>query len=248
MVAGVVAALLVAGIGTYIPVTLLVAPPEATVSVTEPELAQPAAFTPALPDVGASAISVMGAENFPGTVGADGILAASGGAEARPIASISKVITALLILEARPLGAADAGPTITFSKADADLYDKYYLLGATVESMRRGSAVTQRDGLELILAASASNYAEAVSTWAFGSQTNFRAAVTEWLAERGLAGTSIVEPTGIDPRNVSTPADLIAIGKLAMTNPVVAEIVQSPSIDVPGLGVFGNRNDMLGVH
>lgn len=239
--------MLVAGIGAYIPVTLLAEPPEATASMTELEVMQPTAFAPVLPDVGASAISVMGAEDFEGTVGVNGILAASGDAGPRPIASISKVITALLILEARPLAPGESGPTLTFGKAEADLYDKYYVMGATVESMRRGSAVTQRDALELILAASASNYAEAVSTWAFGSPAKFRAAVTAWLGERGLAGTSIVEPTGIDPRNVSTPADLIAIGKLAMANPVVAEIVQSPSVEVPGLGVFGNRNDLLGV-
>jgi D-alanyl-D-alanine carboxypeptidase (penicillin-binding protein 5/6) len=55
-----------------------------------------------------------------------------------------------------------------------------------------------------------------------------------------------VEPTGISARNVSTPADLIAIGKLAMANPAVASIVGSQSITVPGIGPVSNNNVSLG--
>lgn len=243
---GIVAATLVAGVGVYVPVTLLAELPAARATVVEPEVGQPAVFAPALPAVGSSAVSVIGAAGVEG--GLDGLIAESGGGDPRPIASISKVITALLILEAKPLAPGEAGPTLAFGKAEADTYDKYFVLGATVESMRRGSAATQRDALELILAASASNYAEVVSTWAYGSQANFRAAAAAWLTKNGLTGTTIVEPTGIDPRNTSTPSDLIAIGRLALAHPVVAEIVASGSVEVEGRGTFRNRNDMLGVH
>jgi D-alanyl-D-alanine carboxypeptidase (penicillin-binding protein 5/6) len=37
-----------------------------------------------------------------------------------PIASMTKVITALMVLKAHPLGANESGPTITFGQADID--------------------------------------------------------------------------------------------------------------------------------
>ena len=99
------------------------------------------------------------------------------------------------------------------------------MLDATIAAMPTGSAMSEHDALETMLVASACNYAEAVSTWAFGSQGAFLSATKQWLAANGLTGTTIVEPTGISPRNTSTPSDLIAIGKLAAANPVIAQIV-----------------------
>ena len=226
LAAAIVTLVVVAGVGTYIPVTLLAPAAAAAVAVSEPDLTQPAAATLVLPDVGASAVSVMGADEFLGSEGAGGILASSGGTDPRPIASITKLVTALVVLDAKPLGPTDAGPTISFSKADADLYDKYYVMDATVQPMRAGSSMSERDALETMLVVSATNYAEAVSTWAFRSQANFLRAAKAWLGANGLTGTTIVEPTGIDPRNVSTPVDLIALGKLALANPVVAAIAR----------------------
>lgn len=241
--AATVVLVIAAAIGTYLSLTLLAPTDAATITVTDATVAQPAAVALELPDIGASAVSVTGAEDY---LGPDGILASSGTAGPLPIASITKLITALVILDAKPLGPLDSGPTLTFSRADSKLYDKYYLLQATVQSMKSGSTMSQRDALELMLVVSACNYAEAVSTWAFGSQANFLAATRAWLSANGLTGTTIVEPTGIDPRNVSTPAELIALGKLALANPVVADIVRSPTLQVPTLDGVANNNLLLG--
>src|SRR5690606_12618891 len=83
--------------------------------------------------------------------------------------------------------------------------------------------------------------------WAYGSQSGFLAAARGWLEANGLEHTTIVEPTGIDARNVSTPRDLLALGRLAMANPVIAEIVASETLDVPGLERRSNTNTLLGV-
>jgi D-alanyl-D-alanine carboxypeptidase (penicillin-binding protein 5/6) len=56
----------------------------------------------------------------------------------------------------------------------------------------------------------------------------------------------VVETTGVDPRNTSTPSDLIAIGRLAMANPALASIVRSESITVAPLGTLMNSNPVLG--
>ena len=246
-IAGLVVLLvIVAAVGTYLPVTLLAPLGTATLAATTPAVTAPGAVALTLPSTGESAVSVTGAEVFAGTVGTNGILASSGGAGPMPIASISKLITALVVLEAKPLGPTEIGPTLTFSKADHDLYDQYYVLNASVVAMKTGSAMSQRDALAVMLVASACNYADAVSTWAFGSRARYLSAVKTYLAAHGLSGTTIEEPTGISVRNVSTPADLIAIGKLAMANPAVASIVGSPRIEVPGVGQVLNNNISLG--
>ena len=242
----VVLLVIVAAVGTYLPLTLLAPLSPATLSSTKPSFTQPGAVVLTLPSVGEAAVSVTGAEAYPRTVGTNGILASSGGAGPLPIASISKLITALVVLEAKPLTGTEPGPTLTFSKADHDLYDQYYVLGASIEPMKTGSTLSEHDALALMLVASACNYADAVSTWAFGSRARYLSAVKGWLAAHGLTNTTIVEPTGIDPRNVSTPADLIAIGKLAMMNPAVAAIVGSRGIAVPGVGSLSNNNISLG--
>jgi D-alanyl-D-alanine carboxypeptidase (penicillin-binding protein 5/6) len=242
----VVLLIIVAAVGTYLPVTLLAPLGTATLAATKPSFTASGAVALTLPSVGESAVSVAGAEAFAGTVGTNGILASSGGTGPLPIASISKLITALVVLQAKPLTGTEPGPTLIFSKADHDLYDQYYVLGASIEPMKTGSTMSQRDALSLMLVASACNYADAVSTWAFGSSARFLSAVKSWLTAHGLSETTIVEPTGINARNVSTPADLIAIGKLAMANPAVASIVGSPSITVPGVGPVSNNNISLG--
>lgn len=246
LTATIVTVAILAVIGSYIPITLLV-PVGAAASTAAPVVvARPAAAALVLPTTGASAVSVTGAADFERLTGASEIHASGGTAGPLPMASISKLITALVVLEAKPLAPGEAGPTIAFDKADSDLYDKYYVLQATVQPMKNGSTMSEHDALETMLVVSASNYAEAVANWAFGSPTRYLSAVRAWLAKHGLDGTKLVEPTGIDPRNVSTPADLIAIGKLALANPVVAAIVQTQTLDVPALDRWPNSNKLLG--
>lgn len=243
----VVALCVVVAAGIYVPLTLLAPTPEVTATMEAFQVLQPAAAKITLPGLGAAAVSLSGAESFEGTVGTDGILAAMGGNEPRSIASISKLITALVILDAKPLALGESGPTLTFSKANAELYDKYYVMQATVQPMKAGSTMSQRGVLDLMLIVSASNYADVLSTWAFGSASNFRAAASAWLAKNGLTNTTIVEPTGLNPRNVSTPTDLIALARIALAHPVVAEIVASPSMMGPRGTALSNSNELLGV-
>jgi D-alanyl-D-alanine carboxypeptidase (penicillin-binding protein 5/6) len=210
-----------------------------------PVVGKPAAAVIALPQSGESAISISGGDDYLGST-ADGIFASSGGAGALPMASISKLITAMVVLSARPLGTSGTGPTITWDKADAALYDKYYVLNATIAAMKNGSSMSEHDALETMLVVSACNYAEAMADWAFGSEAGFVSAAKKWLKAHGLTGTTMVEPTGLDNRNKSTPSDLIALGKLAMADPAVAAMVGKTSLDVPALAGLPSTNDLLG--
>ena len=235
----------IAVVATYVSLTLTAPVGAAAATVHRPDFVSPAAAVIALPKVGEAAVSVSGADALLGTT-ADGVFASSGGNSPMPMASISKLITALVILNAKPLGTSGNGPTITWSKADHDLYDKYYLLNATIAAMPTNSTMSEHDALETMLVVSACNYAEAMADWAFGSNAGFVSAARRWLKANGLTGTTMIEPTGVDARNTSTPSDLIAIGKLAMANPAITTIVAKTSLDVPSLAGMPNTNDLLG--
>jgi serine-type D-Ala-D-Ala carboxypeptidase (penicillin-binding protein 5/6) len=244
----IVASVILASAGGYTAYALTAPIGSATLEAQAPDVDIPPAAQISLPVDGTYAISISGADDYLGAE-ASGIWASSGDDSPRPMASISKLISALVILNAKPLAdTTDAGPTITFSRADHALYDKYYVLDATIAEMPTGSSMSERDALETMLIVSASNYAEAVSTWAYGSQSAFLRATKDWLAANGLTGTTMVEPTGIDPRNTSTPTDLIALGKIAMANPVIAEIVRMKTLEVPNIPFRASTNELIGVN
>jgi D-alanyl-D-alanine carboxypeptidase (penicillin-binding protein 5/6) len=245
IIALVVVGVVVAAIATYVPLTLT-APVGAAASTTHlPDVAPGAPAALVLPPEGQSAVSVSGADAYLGPT-ASGILASSGGDAAAPMASISKLITAMVILTAKPLAGSDPGPSITFNKADHDLYDKYYLLNATIAAMPTGSSMSERNALETMLVVSACNYSEAMVDWAFGSTGGFVTAAKKWLAANGMTHTTMVESTGLDARNTSTPSDLITLGKLAAANPVIVALVAKTGLDVPFLEGLPSTNTLLG--
>lgn len=239
--------LLGGSVGGYT-VWALTAPLAAPMTTTRtPSVVAPAPAAVPMPSQGSAAIAVAGAEVYLGPDAANTWLT-SGTGDAVPIASLTKLVTALVILQRHPLsGPEDAGPTITFDKAASDLYDQYYVQGATIAAMPAGSRMSLRDALTAMLVPSASNYADAVSTWAFGSRGAFLGATRAWLAEHGLNSTRIVEPTGIDRRNVSTPADLLALGKIAAADPVVAHIASLRTAVIGEGRTVSTTNTLLGV-
>lgn len=230
-------AVVVIALGIYLPLTLL-APLGAIVpqlvSFTNPS--RPAA-APALPGYGASAVGVIG---YPEAT------ASAGSVAPLPIASISKIVTSLVVMQAKPLSPGDSGPTITFTAADAALRAKYIALNGETKPLAAGSTISQLDLMRVTLVASANNYADALTGWAFGTRGAFEIAVTAWLASHGLDHTTIVEPTGINPGNVSTASDLVEIGKLALADPVISQIVSTQSMTLAGVGSFANTNTLLG--
>lgn len=225
--------------------TAPLAPP--TLTTQPPTVAAGAPAAVGMPASGAMRVSVIGGEEYLGAE-ADGARASSGGDDPRPIASIAKLVTALVVLDRHPLdGANDPGPTLSFTEADTDLYDQFYVRGATIARMPDGSSMSLHDALATMLLPSASNYAVAIARWGFGSEGAYVDAARAWLAANGLESTRIVDATGIDDGNTSTPRDLIALGRLAEANPAIAAIVAMPSISLPdGPGLVTNTNGLLG--
>lgn len=242
----IVAVLILAAIGGYAAWALNapVRPPVVTSQVPAVPVAKPAAVV--LPPEGSSALAITGGDAYFDAAPTKATLT-SGPAQPRPMASISKLITALVILSAHPLrSATDPGPTITFTAADHALYDTYYVMNASIAAMPTGSRLSLHDALAAMLLPSAANYAEALSTWAFGSQSAFLTATNRWLAAHGMHHTTMVEPTGMSWKNTSTPGDLLRLGRLAAANPALAAITAESSVTLPSTGTLYNTNDLLG--
>jgi D-alanyl-D-alanine carboxypeptidase (penicillin-binding protein 5/6) len=225
-------------VAVYLPVTLL-----APVGELEPAALPYSVDTGAAPEVGYPA---FGASGF-GAVGYDGVLGSAGAATPVPIASISKVITALVVLDARPIAEGTDGESLTFDEQD----QQYFLDQIPVDGSRAdvtvGETLSERVVIEKVLVVSSNNHSLSLARWAFGSLEGFTQAAAEWLAAHGLSGTTIVEPTGLSPGNMSTVPDLIEIGKLALEDPVVSQIVATDVITLPESGPVANSNKLLGV-
>jgi len=182
-----------------------------------------------------------------GAVGFDGVLASSGSEKQLPIASITKIVTALVVLEKHPLAVGETGPTISFTQADVAIWQKFLAINGNVSPVRSGLTLTQRDVLNIVLIESANNYAESLAIWAYGSEAAYLDAAHAWLSKNSLLQTTIADSTGMPPANTSTTSDLIRLGKLALANPVVSEIVRTKKVAIPEVGNYANRNQLVGV-
>ena len=221
----------------YLPMTLLAPLGPVEAAVQQPDVAAQPAAVLEWPTPGSGAV---------GALGYDGVLATGGAEAAAPIASISKIISALVVLQAKPLAIGDTGPDITFTAKDVAIRNAYRAINGSTEPVSAGLVLSQRQVMDVMLVESANNYAESLVTWAFGSVDDFVPVANEWLATNGMASTHIVEPTGMSPQNVSTASDLVTLGKLALANPVIAAIVSTSTETVPNVGDLENSNKLLG--
>lgn len=234
----VVLALLLTG-GMYAGNALGAPIPAAQPAVSAPEPIVAPAQPLALPGFGGYAV---------GAVGFDGLLAASPDQSLMPIASITKIVTALLILEAKPLAPGEEGPGIEYTEADVDLYWQVVAENGSVAPVSAGTTLSERQSLAAMLLASGNNYAISLATWAYGSMEAFLDAARGWLDEQGLENTRLVDSSGISLENVSTPAELVELGEIALADPTVSELVATQSMDLPVIGTVKNSNKMLGTH
>ncbi|WP_295844084.1 D-alanyl-D-alanine carboxypeptidase [uncultured Microbacterium sp.] len=218
--------------------TTLLWPLNAVMPTTRPVAVQPiaaAAAVPAWPAEGEAAIAIDG---VPDTL-------SSSASAPESIASITKIVTALVILDRLPLAPGEQGKSYSFTQADSADYWQYRARGESSLDVPAGGSLTQLQMLQGMLIASANNYAQRLSTDLFGTDAEFSAAATQYLAERGIEGITIVNPTGIEAGNTATPSALIALAERALANPVIAEIVRTPELTLPGAGTFKNGNALL---
>lgn len=206
----------------------------------------PTASTAEVAPVSSQPAETLWSETGSGAVGIRGIGMTASAADAVPIASITKVVSALMVLDRMPLSPGESGPSYQFTRSDSNAYWSYLRRNESALDVPAGGELTQYQLLQGTLMGSANNYINRLVREIWGSNGNFAAAAEEWLADRDLSGITIVEPTGIDRANAADPASLIRLAEVAMANPVIREIVGTPVTNIPGAGEVVNSNPLLG--
>ena len=208
----------------------------------------PAAETVVEPSAAAHPLSTVSLPNdSQAAVGTlfEGLVATNETGDPVPIASITKVLTTLVVLEKAPLKPGEQGDSITLTQKDVDYYQKYIGIGGTVTNVVAGESMTQYQVLQTMLLASSNNMSDTIVEHYFGSVDEYLKQANIYLKENDLQNTKIADATGFSPESVSTPSDVLTFSQLALQNPVIKEIAAQKSANVPVAGEILNYNPLI---
>lgn len=143
------------------------------------------------------------------------------------VASLTKIMTALLVLETRDL----AETVVITPEMLSGLYE-FAVIGLTV-----GQAVTVEDLLYATLLPSAGDAAQALAISTSGSIANFADLMNKRAQGLGMANTHFSNPVGKDEENYSTPRDIAILLSEALKNPTFVEMFETFEKYLPTLGI-----------
>lgn len=141
---------------------------------------------------------------------------------ATPIASITKLMTAMVMLDAQ----LSLDDTLTVSNEDVD-----YLKG-TSSRLKVGAELSRSDMLQLALMASENRAASAISRYYPGGRYAFIKAMNAKAIQLGMINTTFLDSTGLNSGNVSTAEDLAKMVAAAYQYPEIRMASTSPSHEV----------------
>ena len=155
-----------------------------------------------------------------------------------PIASITKLMTAMVALDAQPNLQED----LLVSEEDVDS------LKGTHSRLKVGVALPREDMLRLALMSSENRAASALSRHYQGGREAFIAAMNRKAQELGLHETRFEDPTGLTASNVSSARDLVKMVAAAHTYPLIREFTTTTEYKVALSGrpqMFRNTNSLV---
>lgn len=159
--------------------------------------------------------------------------------QVRPIASITKLMTALVVLEAQQ----DLTEILEISSADIDR------LKNTTSRLSVGSKLSRAELLHLALMSSENRAANALGRYYPGGLSAFVRAMNDKARSLGMRQSLFVEPTGLSSSNVASPQDLVLLLQATAQQPLIHEYSTSDKLIVtpkPGRQlVFSNTNRLV---
>jgi D-alanyl-D-alanine carboxypeptidase (penicillin-binding protein 5/6) len=201
---------------------------------TTPHKFPPIAFAP----VGSSAVAVpsLGVErNSPNEVSA-------------PIASLTKLMTATIVLRDLPLRLGQRGPCLYVSKQDVKNFVAEQAANQSVVKVIAGTELCEIDLLNGLFVHSANNYAEMLVELDQRTVDSFVAEMNARAQLLHMTSTHFEDVSGIGSLNVSTAAQLMRIVEPLMSSPLVRSIVRQTSVVLPDAGVVTTYTPLLGSH
>jgi len=143
-----------------------------------------------------------------------------------PIASITKLMTAMVIL--------DSGVSLEQRVAISD--EDYDLVKGTRSRLRPGTVLTRDELLLLALMSSENRAAYSLARTYPGGTAVFVAAMNEKARSLGMAETHFIDPTGLSSSNVSTAEDLARMVRAAAEYPLIRQYSTRENATVHAFG------------
>jgi D-alanyl-D-alanine endopeptidase (penicillin-binding protein 7) len=145
-----------------------------------------------------------------------------------PIASLTKLMTGILIADANlPLN-----EVITITNADVDR------LKNSGSRLAVGTRLTRGQALHLSMMSSENRAAHALARTFPGGVDQFVRLMNEKAQSLGMVDTRFADPTGLSPRNQSSARDIAILTAASHQRPILRDLSTSPSYD---LAVGGHR-------
>lgn len=133
------------------------------------------------PTIGSAALTMEGV----------GSLGQVGSTQPVPIASITKVMTAYIVLTDHPLSPGTTGPTIPVDDATVDAYQSGLATQQSVVKVVAGESLTELQALEGLLIPSGNNIAVLLADWDAGGTDAFVAKMNSTAQRLGLTSTPL---------------------------------------------------------
>ena len=153
-------------------------------------------------------------------------------------ASITKLMTALLVLENCQLG-----DTVTFSRTATKNLES----GAVSLKLTEGDKLTVEQCLYGLLLKSANEVANGLAEKVSGSVSGFADLMNQKAAALGCTGTHFVNPNGLnDSNHYTTPYDMALIARAAFQNDTLRKIDTTLSYKFPATKNAGERTITMG--
>ncbi len=176
-----------------------------------------------------------------------GVEVASPAEKPVPVASLTKLMTAYIVLHDHPLAVNESGPNVTATQADVQDFDTDAVSDDSNAQVTLGEQITEQQLLGGLLVHSADNYADLLARWDAGSIPAFVAKMNATAAALGMSQTHFADASGISPQSVSTAGDILKVAAPDMADPVVASIVHNGSVTLPVAGTLSTYTPLLGL-
>ncbi|WAL73433.1 hypothetical protein OU787_19085 [Kitasatospora sp. YST-16] len=171
-----------------------------------------------------------------------GSLGSSGEEKPVPIASVTKVMNAYLILQAHPLKKGESGPVLTVDKAAAQESGNN---DESTVTLTEGQQLTEYEALEMLMLPSANNVARLLARWDSGSEEEFVKKMNATAAQLGMTNTTYADAAGYNNDTKSTAKDQLKVAEKAMQLEIFKQVVAEPDTRFNGQRIF-NTNALLG--
>jgi D-alanyl-D-alanine endopeptidase (penicillin-binding protein 7) len=160
--------------------------------------------------------------------------------EVTPIASLTKLMTAIVVLDAKQ-------PMDELLEIDTDDFD---FLKGSHSRLRMGSTLSRREMLRLALMSSENRAASSLARHYPGGATAAVAAMNRKAMSLGMTRTHYADPTGLSADNVSSANDLAKLVLVAAQYPTIREYSTTPahSVEIQPTGHllgFNNSNALV---